>query len=118
MPAQANLWSWMRADSDRARRMASAYGFVHDGEDLVIRIGQHVSDFRRDEAMSSLATSALPIPAVIEIGQMPSEESATLYYCRLRPEQTDRFPRARSTWPARESCLPCHRRSRRSVLSG
>lgn len=60
---------------------SSAYGFDHGSRALVIRIGQHISDFRRDEAMSLLATPALPIPEVIEIGQVPSGGSTKLHYC-------------------------------------
>ncbi len=60
---------------------SKAYGFTYDSRDLVIRIGRHVSDFRRDQAMSLFATPALPIPQVIEIGPLPSDQSSDLHYC-------------------------------------
>lgn len=60
---------------------SSAYGFTHDSRELVVRIGQQISDFRRDEAMSVFARPSLPIPEVIEIGSVPSDGSTDLYYC-------------------------------------
>lgn len=61
---------------------STAFGFREGGRDLVIRIGRHESDFRRDQAMSSLATPALPIPEVIEVGRVPgADASMRLHYC-------------------------------------
>jgi hygromycin-B 4-O-kinase len=45
-----------------------AYSLVLDGRDAVIRFGQHVEDFRKDQVMASHSCAALPIPQIIEIG--------------------------------------------------
>jgi hygromycin-B 4-O-kinase len=44
------------------------FGFVSDGQDLVIRFGKYVSDFQKDQLAYWYANSDLPIPEVIEIG--------------------------------------------------
>jgi hygromycin-B 4-O-kinase len=51
-----------------AGEWSRAYGFVLDGRDVVIRFGDHVEDFRKDQVMAAHSSAALPIPAVIEIG--------------------------------------------------
>jgi hygromycin-B 4-O-kinase len=48
---------WSRADA-----------FVLDGREAVIRFGDYVEDFRKDQVMAAYSCAALPIPAVIEIG--------------------------------------------------
>jgi hygromycin-B 4-O-kinase len=35
---------------------------------MVIRFGEHVEDFRKDQTMAAYSRAALPIPAIIEIG--------------------------------------------------
>ena len=47
---------------------SQCFGFVHDGQDLVIRFGKYVSDFQKDQLAYRYANSDLPIPEVIEIG--------------------------------------------------
>jgi hygromycin-B 4-O-kinase len=51
-----------------AGEWSRTYGFVLDGRDAVIRFGDHVEDFRKDQVMAAHRSSALPIPPVIEIG--------------------------------------------------
>lgn len=51
-----------------AGEWSRAYGCVLDGRDVVIRFGDHVEDFRKDQVMAAHSSAALPIPAVIEIG--------------------------------------------------
>jgi hygromycin-B 4-O-kinase len=51
-----------------AGEWSRAYGFVLDGRDTVIRFGDHVEDFRKDQVMAAYSCAALPIPPVIEIG--------------------------------------------------
>jgi hygromycin-B 4-O-kinase len=51
-----------------AGEWSRAYRFVLDGRDAVIRFGDHVEDFRKDQVMAAYSCAALPIPAVIEIG--------------------------------------------------
>ena len=45
-----------------------AYAFILDGHAAVIRFGQHVEDFRKDQVMAAHSCAALPVPAVLEIG--------------------------------------------------
>lgn len=51
-----------------AGEWSRAYGFVLDGRPAVIRFGDHVEDFRKDQVMAARSSAALPIPAIIEIG--------------------------------------------------
>ncbi len=51
-----------------AGEWSRAYGFVLDGCDAVIRFGDHVEDFRKDQVMAAYSCAALPVPPVIEIG--------------------------------------------------
>lgn len=51
-----------------AGEWSRAYMFVLDGREAVIRFGDHVEDFRKDQMMAACNRAALPIPAVIEIG--------------------------------------------------
>ena len=47
---------------------SQCFAFRHGGNDLVIRFGRYVEDFRKDQAAHAYATLDLPIPEVIEIG--------------------------------------------------
>jgi hygromycin-B 4-O-kinase len=47
---------------------SSAYSLVLDGQEAVIRFGQHAEDFRKDQVMAAHNSVALPIPQIIEIG--------------------------------------------------
>jgi hygromycin-B 4-O-kinase len=51
-----------------AGEWSRAYAFVLEGREAVIRFGDHVEDFRKDQVMAGRSRAALPIPAVIEIG--------------------------------------------------
>lgn len=51
-----------------AGEWSRAYAFVLDGREAVIRFGDHVEDFQKDQVMASRSCAALPIPPVIEIG--------------------------------------------------
>ena len=51
-----------------AGEWSRAYTFVLDGRGAVIRFGDYVEDFRKDQVMAAHSCAALPIPAVIEIG--------------------------------------------------
>lgn len=51
-----------------AGEWSRAYAFILDGREAVIRFGDHVEDFRKDQVMAAYTCPALPIPAVIEIG--------------------------------------------------
>lgn len=46
-----------------------AYAIVLDGRHAVIRFGDHVEDFLKDQAMARHSSATLPVPAVTEIGQ-------------------------------------------------
>ena len=47
---------------------SQAYAFTLDGQDAVIRFGQHAEDFFKDRDMAAYSSADLPIPAVREIG--------------------------------------------------
>ncbi len=44
------------------------FGFRRGAQELVVRFGQHVDDFRKDRLAAAFRTPALPIPAVLAIG--------------------------------------------------
>jgi hygromycin-B 4-O-kinase len=46
-----------------------AYGFRRDGADLVARFGAEPVDFEKDRLAARYATTALPIPPVLELGE-------------------------------------------------
>lgn len=48
---------------------SQAYAFRHDGADYVARFGAFGEDFAKDRRAARYGSSALPIPAVTEIGQ-------------------------------------------------
>lgn len=45
------------------------FGFRRNDEELVIRFGNHVEDFRKDQLAYAYTTPDLPIPKVLDIGQ-------------------------------------------------
>ena len=45
------------------------FGFRRGDEELAIRFGNHVDDFRKDQLAAAYATPALPIPEVLAVGQ-------------------------------------------------
>ncbi len=48
---------------------SQCFGFRTIDRDLVVRFGAHVEDFEKDAKASEFDCAALPIPAVLEIGQ-------------------------------------------------
>jgi hygromycin-B 4-O-kinase len=48
---------------------STCFGFRRGDEDLVIRFGQHIADFQKDQLAHSYVTSDLLIPEVLDIGQ-------------------------------------------------
>jgi hygromycin-B 4-O-kinase len=65
---------------DRASRIAPvgagewsrAFGFSLDGNDVVIRFGAYGEDFLKDRLMGRHSSPDLPVPAVLEIGDLDS----------------------------------------------
>ena len=51
-----------------AGEWSRAYALVLDGQEAVVRFGDYVEDFHKDQVMAARSCVALPIPAVIEIG--------------------------------------------------
>jgi hygromycin-B 4-O-kinase len=47
---------------------SQAYGFRADDRDLVIRFGQHLEDFLKDQRAASLSSKSLPVPEILQIG--------------------------------------------------
>lgn len=45
-----------------------AFAFRHDDRELVVRFGQHREDYEKDRFAGRLASPALPIPDVLDIG--------------------------------------------------
>jgi hypothetical protein len=66
--------TFIASRSHRASRVvvgriwSRAYSLLLDGQARVVRFGDHVEDFRKDQIMAAYSTVTLPIPAVIEIG--------------------------------------------------
>jgi hygromycin-B 4-O-kinase len=62
---------------DRAQNLAplgagewsQAYSFLLDRQEMVIRFGAHLDDFKKDRAMGAYSSTILPIPRVLEIGE-------------------------------------------------
>ena len=48
---------------------SQCFGFRRGDQELVIRFGQHVDDFRKDQLASTYRSPDLPIPEVLAIGQ-------------------------------------------------
>jgi hygromycin-B 4-O-kinase len=48
---------------------SQCFGFRRGDQELVIRFGQHVDDFRKDQLASSYRSPDLSIPLVLAIGQ-------------------------------------------------
>jgi hygromycin-B 4-O-kinase len=48
---------------------STAYAYNSRGRDYVIRFGVHPDDFERDRFAAAFASPALPVPAIVEIGQ-------------------------------------------------
>jgi hygromycin-B 4-O-kinase len=51
-----------------AGEWSQAYAMALDGRAVVIRFGDHVEDFRKDQVMAAHSSQTLPIPLVLEIG--------------------------------------------------
>jgi len=51
-----------------AGEWSRAYAFVLDGRQAVIRFGDHIGDFRKDQVMAARSSPALPVPAILDIG--------------------------------------------------
>ena len=48
------------------------FGFTAEGEPLVVRFGRHVADFETDRLAHQFASPSLPIPKVLDIGEVDS----------------------------------------------
>ncbi len=52
-----------------AGEWSQAYSLTLDGNDRVIRFGAYRDDFEKDRVMGTYSSAALPIPAVLEVGE-------------------------------------------------
>lgn len=52
---------------------STAFGFRHDGADLVARFGRHPEDHRKDAWAARWSSPAVPIPAVVEVGPVDDD---------------------------------------------
>lgn len=72
--AQAFLASHFDPASSEVARIGEGawsrcFGFRRDDDKLVVRFGQHVDDFQKDQAAYAHAAPGLPIPEVLAIGR-------------------------------------------------
>lgn len=56
-----------------AGQWSKAYAFTLDGQELVARFGAYVEDFEKDRRMSAYSSPRLPIPEVLEVGELDGE---------------------------------------------
>ncbi len=76
---------------------STAYGFTSNELDYVLRIGAHLDDFRRDEAMAKYATPTLPIPSVHGVGEAPTLDG--MFYCVSTRAHGEPLELCGSSWP-------------------
>ena len=72
--AQAFLASYLDTEPSEVALIGEGawsrcFGFRRGDEELVIRFGNYVDDFRKDQLASAYATPDLPIPEVLAVGQ-------------------------------------------------
>jgi hygromycin-B 4-O-kinase len=68
MRPRAASWPATAGRGLGAGEWSRAYTFVLDGREAVIRFGDHVEDFCKDQVMAMHSCAALPVPEVLEIG--------------------------------------------------
>jgi hygromycin-B 4-O-kinase len=68
MRPRAASWPATAGRGLGAGEWSRAYTFVLDGREAVIRFGDHVEDFCKDQVMAMHCCAALPVPEVLEIG--------------------------------------------------
>lgn len=102
---------------------STAFGFTRNGRDLVVRVGEYVSDFLVDAEMSAYASPSLPIPQVIDVDRLdpphdrfhlcvstfapgrPLEMVAEDEWSVLVPAVADLFEALRAVGPPSESAV-------------
>ena len=72
--AQAFLASYLEAEPSEVALIGEGawsrcFGFRRGDEELVIRFGNYLDDFRKDQLAAAYATPDLPIPEVLDVGQ-------------------------------------------------
>lgn len=94
------------------------YGFDVDGRELVVRVGDHVHDFEKDRFAHRWSEPALPVPEVLEIGEV----SGSWYAVSERVPGTPLEQRSRAEWvevvPALAGALRALRRADVSATNG
>lgn len=98
-----------------AGEWSRAYAFILDDRQAVIRFGDHVEDFRKDQVMAAYSSAALPVPAVMEIGVAGDVYFAVFDRapCELLDGLDGDRMRARAAGPAVRAGRPAgHRRAR------
>ncbi len=66
-----------------------AYAFTLDGQELVARFGGYVEDFEKDHRMAEHASTALPIPEVLEVGRTDFDDGYFAISRRARGDFLD-----------------------------
>ena len=76
---RAHLGAAERIHALTAGEHSTAFGFRSEGRELVLRVGHSAAGYRKDRfAHQHLASGALPIPRVLEIGAYDSDRSFAL----------------------------------------
>lgn len=87
----------------RGGEWSTAFGFVAELQDLVVRFGKYAVDYHKDLMASSWAAPGLPIPEVVEIGTAFNGSFAVSK--RLFGEKLDQRRSANGAELQFESCL-------------
>lgn len=72
--AQTFLTDTLKLDATAVEQIGEGawsrcFGFRQGDQDLAIRFGNYVDDFQKDQLAHRYATAALPVPAVLDIGE-------------------------------------------------
>lgn len=97
---------------------SQCFGFKRETQELVIRFGRHVDDFQKDQFASAWATPGLPIPEVVEIGQVLDRFYAVSTRVRGAPLETLSTPDWQAVVPAVASALEALRLTDLSATRG
>ncbi len=105
-------FGWTVADIAEVGKGAwsTAYGFVAEGRDLVIRIGRHVDDFDADRAASTHRSRLLPIPEVLHIGPFAHEHCCISTFAPGTPLELCSVPEWNAVVPSLADAIEAMRR--------
>ena len=70
---RGNGWDPSSLEPLAGGEWSRAYAFRDGNRDLVVRAGAYVEDFQKDRFAMQFASSDLPVPRVLEIGELPED---------------------------------------------